>query len=101
MARVRKRAGHWQARWLDHNAEKSATRWTWTKAQALSYAEEMEAKARRSPWTAPSQVPTVAEFIEVQMVGRPGIEESTRYRERSAWKRVKATCGSTNSLRRD
>ena len=61
MARVRKRAGHWQARWLDHNAEQSHTRQTWTKAQALSYSEEMEAKARRTPWTAPSHVPTVAE----------------------------------------
>lgn len=93
MARVRKRSGHWQARWLDHNAERSETRRTWTKAQALSYAEEMEAKARRTPWTAPSQVPTLAEFIDIQMVGRQGIEESTRYRERSAWKRVKARFG--------
>ena len=50
MARVRKRSGNWQARWLDGDKLKSETRSGWTKQQALDHAELKEATAKRQPW---------------------------------------------------
>jgi integrase len=94
MAHVRKRRTGWQAVWnLPTGERRTETRQRWTKGEALTYANDQEHKAVRTPWADHSGVvPTFSEYVVATVKKRP-VATSTLTKERSLWRRIEATFG--------
>jgi len=94
MASVRKRNTGWQAIWnLPTGKRHTETRQRWTKGEALTYANEQEHKAIRTPWANHAgMVPTFTEYAAATVKDRP-VAASTLTKERSLWRRIETVFG--------